>query len=144
MTERELDVVRRMFDAFAARDVATLIQLLHPDMEFNATATAELAGREGPYRGHAGIQMYFDDVERVWDELTVEPVDTRAVAGSVVIFGRVRGVRAGETLHTGAVWTWRLRDGLVVAGSVAPTPDMPQPRPADPSVPQGDPAPPAG
>jgi ketosteroid isomerase-like protein len=112
-----------MFAAFAERDVAGLLQVLHPDVEFTSHATAELAGRSGPYRGHEGIGLYFDDVAAVWDELTVEPVDYRAVAGSVVIFGRVHARRADEKVDTAVIWTWRLRDGLVIWGSVFPTPD---------------------
>ena len=115
-----------MFAAFARRDIDTLLTLLHPDIQFVSHATAQLAGRNGAYRGHAGIEEYFADIERVWDELTVEPVDFRAVAGSVVIFGRVHGVRGAEILDTGVVWTWRLRGGLVVWGSVFPTPDPPR------------------
>lgn len=122
-----MDVVRRMFDAFSERDVDALMTVLHPDVVFISHATAELAGRKGPYRGHEGIRQYFADVELVWDALEVDPVDFRAAAGSVVIFGRVRGRRRGELLDTAVVWTWRLRDGLVSWGSVFPTPE-PTPR----------------
>lgn len=129
MSRRDVETVQRMFEAFAARDVEAVLSLLDPAVEFSAQATSEVVGRDGPYRGHAGIRQYFEDVERVWDELRVEPVDVRSVAGAVVIFGRVYGVRAGEVLDTGALWTWRLRDGRVVSGSVFSTPEAdPRPR----------------
>lgn len=123
MSERDVCVVRRMFEAFATRDVDRVLSFADPAVTFRAGATAELAGRSEPYRGHEGIRLYFQDVARIWDELRVEPLDFRAVAGSVVIFGRAEGRAAGQEIRTGVIWTWRLRDGLLVAGSVFSTAD---------------------
>ncbi len=123
MSERDVDVVRCMFEAFAARDVERVLSFADPEVTFRAGATAELAGRSEPYRGHDGIRLYFQDVARIWEELRVEPLDFRAVAGSVVIFGRAEGRAGGREIRTGAIWTWRLRDGLIVAGSVFSMPD---------------------
>ena len=123
MSRADVETVRRMFAAFAKRDVEGTLSLLDPAVEFTAPTTAELAGRTGPYRGHEGIRQYFRDVATIWDDLLVEPADVRAVAGAVVIFGQVQGRRGGEVLAVNVVWTWRLRAGRVVSGSVFPTPE---------------------
>jgi hypothetical protein len=76
--------------------------------------TARAAGRTGPYRGHAGMRQYFDDVQRVWRELTIEADDYRVVPGSVVVMGHVSGMSGDTAIRRRAMWTWRLRDARAV------------------------------
>ena len=125
MSAAEIEQVRLMFQAFMARDIERLLSLLAAEIQFTAHGTAELAGRTGPYEGREGMREYMADVERLWDELTVLPEDYRAVAGSVIIFGRVHGRRGDYEVHTPVIWTWRLREGRIVSGSVFPTPEHP-------------------
>jgi ketosteroid isomerase-like protein len=119
----EVQIVRAMFEAFARRDVEAALERVHPRMQLTVPGTAVLAGRSGPYVGHDGLRRYFDDVTAIWDELTVTALDYRAVAGSVVVFGRVRARRGADRLDTAAIWTWRVQDGLVISGAAFPTPD---------------------
>ncbi|UGS38600.1 nuclear transport factor 2 family protein [Capillimicrobium parvum] len=113
--------VSSLMDAFNRRDVEAALAWATPDCELRPLGTVGLTGRER-YQGHDGIREYFDDVARVWpDGLEVEPVDYRAVSGSVVVFGRVRGVSGGDPLRDEVVWVWRLRGGLVASGQVFST-----------------------
>lgn len=115
-------VVREMFEAFRRRDVDGVMRYLDEEVEVRLPVTGGAAGRREPYRGHAGVREYFDDVARVWAELEVEPIDYRSAAGSVVIFGRVHGRRHdGEPFEGGVLWTWKLRGGRIVSGAAAPT-----------------------
>ena len=57
------DIVRRAFDAFSRRDLTVLLTLTDPEMEF-MPATARVAGRAEPYRGHDGLRTYLADVAR--------------------------------------------------------------------------------
>jgi ketosteroid isomerase-like protein len=114
-------MVGRVMDAFNRRDIEAALALATPDCELRPAGTRALTGTEC-YRGHDGIREYFEDVARVWpDGLEVEPVDFRAVAGSVVVFGRVKGIAFGDPLHDEVVWVWRIRDGLVASGQVFST-----------------------
>jgi ketosteroid isomerase-like protein len=113
--------VRHVMQAFNRRDVEEALAWVTPDCELRPLGTRALTGRDC-YRGADGIREYFADVARVWpDGLEVEPVDCRAVAGSVVVFGRVRGIQGGDPLRDEVVWVWRLRDGLVATGQVFST-----------------------
>ena len=128
-----------MFAAFDRRDLEATLAFLHPEVELSVPGTASAAGRREPYRGHEGVRRYFADVDAVWTELEVIPEDPRAVADAVVIFGRARGRRRpdspraepepesflpapGEAFEQGVLWTWKLRDGLIVSGRVTPSP----------------------
>jgi ketosteroid isomerase-like protein len=120
--EEPVAIVRAMFEAFTRRDLDAVLPFLADDVELRVPGTSSRAGRDGAYRGHAGIRDYFADVAAVWDELTVEPEDFRATEGSVVIFGHVHGRRGGQAMETNVLWTWKLRDGKITSGSVFDTP----------------------
>jgi len=114
------DIVRRAFDAFSRRDLAALLAIADPDVEF-MPATARVAGRGGPYRGHEGLRTYLADVARVWEELRSEPDEFLEVGDVVVCTGRVYAWGVGRVIDAPAGWVWRLRDGLVVEGHVYET-----------------------
>ena len=120
--EEPVALVRAMFEAFSRRDLEAVLPYLDAEVELQVPSTSGFAGRVGPYRGHAGIRDYFADVAAVWDDLVVEPEDYRATESAVVIFGRVRGRRGAQRVETRVLWTWKLRAGKVISGSVFDTP----------------------
>ncbi len=115
--------MRELCAAFAARDAEAAEAVLHPDLEFYAQPTGELARRREPYRGHAGFRRYLDDVERVWEEFSVAPSDFRVAGAGVICFGHATGRPRGaaEVRRVPVIWVFRLRDGLVVFCRVART-----------------------
>ena len=114
------DIVRRAFDAFSRRDLNVLLTLADPDIEF-MPATARVAGRAEPYRGHEGLRTYLADVARVWQELRSEPEEFIEVGDVVVCTGRVYAWGVGRVIDAPAGWVWRLRGGRLVEGHVYDT-----------------------
>ena len=115
----DIDVVRAIYAAFAARDLEGALRFVAPDCEIHLEGTARQAGRTGPYLGHEGMREYFADVERVWDDLEIHAEDFRVVPGSVIVMGHVEGRRAGEAFRRAAIWTWRVASGRAVHVRVA-------------------------
>jgi ketosteroid isomerase-like protein len=113
----EVAVVRALYAAFARRDVAAAAPYLDEGFELFPTGTAELTGRAAPYLGPEGMRQYLEDVQRVWSELELVADDVRAIAGSVIVFGHVRGTPAGTDLvvERRVLWTWKLRDGRAIS-----------------------------
>jgi ketosteroid isomerase-like protein len=113
-----IELVRRVFEAFTSRDIDAMIELLAPDMEFWGP-TASFARQGAPYVGHEGMQEYFADVARVWRVLEVVPHDFRDLGERVLVFGRVyaRG-EGGYISDSPTQWLWRLAGGQVVWGRV--------------------------
>jgi len=111
----EVAVVEAVYEAFARRDLAAALRHVHPDVVLDLAGTQDRANRTELYRGHAGLREYFADVARVWEELEVHPGHMRVTPGGVVVFGRITAREDGRRVSRRAVWTWRLRDGLVVA-----------------------------
>ena len=113
-------LVRRLFDAFAARDVDALLEIVDPEIEFfGPTATVLNEGR--CYRGHEGMRRYLRDAEALWEELDLDPQKLRVIGNHVVVLGRVRArARDGLELDTPAAWVWRVEQRARSPGD-APT-----------------------
>ena len=120
----EAEVVRAIYDAFARRDVAGMLDYLSADCELDFAGTARLAGRTGPYRGHDGAREYFADVERIWQDLVLHAEDFRIIPGSVIVIGHITGRRQGLDVRRSSVWTWRVRDGRAASVKVADLGDL--------------------
>lgn len=113
--------VKAVYAAFARGDVEAALAYVAPDVELRPEGTSAMTGRS-VYRGHDGVREYFADVARVWPGgLRLEPVDYRAVAGSVVVFGRIYGISELGSVQRDVVWVWKLRGSLLVSGQVFAT-----------------------
>ena len=109
----DIDIVKAVFDAFARRDIARVEELISEEMEFHAV-TAEMAGRDGPYRGHAGMDLYFADVEQTWEEINLTPVDFEEIGDVILVTGRVWARGGGRVVDSSTGWLFQVRDGRMV------------------------------
>jgi ketosteroid isomerase-like protein len=123
----DVEVVRAVYAAFAARDLEAALPYVAPDCELRVVGTASVLERSEPYRGHAGVRDYFADVERLWDGLTLHAEDFRAVPGSVIVMGHVVACLNGVEARRAAIWTWKLRDGLAVSIRVSDVGELASP-----------------
>jgi ketosteroid isomerase-like protein len=109
----DIDVVKEVYAAFAARDIERVEALLDPDVVFIAV-TGGIIGRTEPYRGHEGMREYFSDVARVWDELVLTPREFEEVGDAILVTGRVSARSPSRMISGSTGWVWRVRNGLVV------------------------------
>jgi ketosteroid isomerase-like protein len=116
-----VDIVMRAFAAFERRDADELLAVCRPDIVFEPV-TARIAAGGQPYRGHASMRRYLDDVARVWQELRPAP-DTfyERDGGIVVATGRVYAWGAGRVIDAPAGWLWRIQGGKLAYGRVFDT-----------------------
>jgi ketosteroid isomerase-like protein len=121
VSELDVDVVRRMFTAFAERDLDAMLPTMHEDVEF-LPVTANLTTGGMPYHGHEGIARYLKDVEEVWPQLRIYPDDIRDRGDSIVVIGRVRARGGGMIIDRPTGWVFNMRDGQIVRGRVYGTP----------------------
>ena len=113
MGRSDIDVVREVYAAFAARDAERVEAVLDPDVVFIAV-TGGIIGRTEPYRGHEGMREYFRDVARVWDELVLAPHEFEEVGDAILVTGRVSARSPSRMISGSTGWVWRVRNGLVV------------------------------
>src|SRR5436305_14767788 len=109
---KNIETVKRVFDAFARRDIDGALAFIHPQVRlWVITGTVTRGGR--PYVGHAGIRQYAQDAERVWEELELLPLRFDEIDQAIVVLGEVRAKGAAGALSQPTVWTWKFRHGAV-------------------------------
>jgi ketosteroid isomerase-like protein len=111
-----VEVVKRVFEAFAQRDVDAMADLLDPDVLFEPAPTFARPHRS--YLGLSGMRQYFDDLAATWERLDVNIQEFRAAGNYVLAFGRIYAAGGGSVADDPASFVWRLEDGKVVWGKV--------------------------
>jgi ketosteroid isomerase-like protein len=113
MSQDNVDVVRRSFDAIGRWDTEELLELYDPDIEFLPLTGTRV--ETGGYVGHDGVRAYFEEVGEIWDELRPRADDVRTVDDRVVVLGgcAVRGRGSGAVSDSPMAWVLTVRDGKV-------------------------------
>jgi ketosteroid isomerase-like protein len=114
MSQQNVELVRRLHQAFNQRDTETFLGLLDPDVEW-VPMMARLEG--AVYRGRAEVKRWLAGLDHDWVELRTEPREFRDLGDVVLIFGswHARARTSGLVLDSEpGVWVARVRDGKVV------------------------------
>lgn len=124
MPEPYRALVERLFDAFNRRDLAVMVELCDPGLEF-FPVTAEQIGREAPYVGPNGLREYLDDVGGIWDELMIFPKQVQSAGPRLLVRGRVY-LRSHELgiRDMPAGWIWEIEGERFVHGEVFADPEQ--------------------
>jgi ketosteroid isomerase-like protein len=112
--ESEVDVVRGAYEAFLDGDVARLLELVHPGVEWMPTRLGS-GGRV--YRGRAGVRRWLVEFGERWSERRAYVQELRdAGGGKVVVLGSLalRGAH-GEAVSSPAVWVFEVSGGRIAA-----------------------------
>jgi ketosteroid isomerase-like protein len=125
MSEENVEIVRRTYEAFNRRDWDAAFRYLDPDVEFTTPARGPVAGT---FRGRDEIQGFLEEMYAAFEARTVEPeeiFESGEQQVAVVVIRRMRpeGSSAEIEARSGALWT--IRDGLVASIRVFPSPRKP-------------------
>src|SRR6266545_2705094 len=115
MSEENVEIVRRMYEAIGRDDWEGAFRDVHPDAEWETDPRVPNAGI---YRGREEIQRFFEDQAAPFEESAIEPEEFFAQGDHVVAFVRVRRRPKGSTAEVeyriGTLWT--VRNGEIVRG----------------------------
>jgi ketosteroid isomerase-like protein len=118
VASRNVEIVQQAFAAFEHRDADALIAICSREMVFEPQ-TAQIAAAGEPYRGHAGMRRYMEDVAQIWQELRPAPdAYYEGDNGVVVATGRVYAWGAGRVIDSPVGWLWRIQDDALVYGRI--------------------------
>ena len=115
MSRENTELVRRLVDAFNARDAEAASAVLHDEMEWRPAYTGGGAVEGAVYRGHAGFRRYLDDLAETWREIEGYIDELRNVGDRVLMFARVRFVGRGSGVEMTQPITgvFSFRDGKI-------------------------------
>jgi ketosteroid isomerase-like protein len=96
MPETNVELVRREYAAFAARDWQALAEIFHPDIEYR---TFESGTDPGTYRGIDEATEFFDSWGETFPEFRVELAELVEVGNQVVTVERQsgRGIKGSDS-----------------------------------------------
>lgn len=101
MSQKNVDLTRRAFQAFDDRDLDALLAMLDDDVE----AFPILAGMEGGYRGHDGIRRWWAGLLGTFPDFRAEVVEVHDLGDLTIAVLRLRGHGAeSDTPVDAAAW----------------------------------------
>ena len=113
MSQENIEVIRAGYAAWANRDLDTLLEMLHPEVEFQTSGSfPDLAPI---YRGHQGMRSFWDAMLVPWDSfrLDVERIVEGDECAAVAIRFRARGKGSGVPTDLRQGHAVRFKDGRI-------------------------------
>lgn len=117
MSKENVDLIRAIYDAFAAGDVPGVVALMSPDMVWNEAENFPYADGN-PYRGpEAILGGVFARLGSEWDGFAAVPEEFLDAGDTVVVLGRYRGAfkATGRALDAQLAHVWRCAGGKAAA-----------------------------
>jgi ketosteroid isomerase-like protein len=112
---QNVEIARRMVDAFNRRDADALLSDADPD--FVMDWSRSVGPEPDVFSGHEEVRRFLEAWWEAFEETLIEPDDVIDAGGQVVtvFHGRIRGKRSGAQLvGAGAVFVASFRDGKAI------------------------------
>ena len=97
MSEANVALARRSFEAWCRRDATWFVENTTPEFEFVAAVMSTVEGEAGRVRGgEQAIREYFTILDEPWESFEVDEDEYREVDEQVVCVGRLRAKGRGS------------------------------------------------
>ena len=120
MSQENVEIVRRGYEAFNRGDIDGVIGLLAPDFEY--VASGLVPGVGGAYRGADGLRQFAETFWNEFDDPRIEIHELLDAGDQVFASTTMRG--HGKQSGAGTSWSvcqvWTVRDGTAVRGQGFP------------------------
>jgi len=112
MSQENLELVRRAFDAYNHGDLDAVLESFAPDAVVDWSNSRGLNARV--YRGHADIRRFAEEFLGTFAEVRVEFDEPTEVEDGLVLAENVAYIRGRDGIETQArsAWLVTIRDGL--------------------------------
>jgi len=91
MSQANVEVFKRAFDAINRRDDEALLSELDPEVEWHAAILMAMGGTQTVYRGHEGVREWLRDLYETLSEFHADYPDVWDLGDRTVAIGVVRG-----------------------------------------------------
>jgi ketosteroid isomerase-like protein len=117
VSEANVEVVRRVYEAVAARDAEAVLALYDPDVEWDFTdSPVGNALEDRIYRGHEGLRRWWREWQEAWEgyeDTYRELIDAGEEAVVSVTTSRGRGRASGAETEWTQHGVWTIAGGRV-------------------------------
>jgi ketosteroid isomerase-like protein len=112
--ENAVELAREVVDALNRRDLARMIALSDPEVEWHSFFAP--LGEGGVYRGHDGTRRWVRDIDDAWEIVRADVDNALGVGDVAVLVGRIhyRGKASGVETESPAGWMFKFRKGKVL------------------------------
>ena len=110
MSREDVELVRSLHEAFAARDIEAVVAAYHP----NAEARNRRSQVVGPYRGHSGIRRMAEETFEMAPDFEIRIDEVRDYRTHVLLVGRQRGTVGGVPIDEVLVELYEFEAGQVM------------------------------
>jgi ketosteroid isomerase-like protein len=113
MSQENVELIRAIYDAFAAGDIPGVVGRMSPDMVWNEAENFPYADGN-PYRGpEAILSGVFARLGSEWDGFGAWPEEYLDAGDTVVVLGRYRGTckATGRAMDAQLAHVWRIVEG---------------------------------
>ncbi len=113
MSQENVEVVRQLYDANLEGETEAAIELLDPAVRVDMS---ERVFNPGFYEGHDGYRRLAREIQEVWEDFRVEPLEFIDTGDKVVVSHMVRGrgKGSGVEVELPSTTVYTLREGLVI------------------------------
>jgi ketosteroid isomerase-like protein len=113
MTPSDLDIVRELYEAFNAGDIARVRELMHDDIEWVEPAGYFVPEGAGTTRGLDAVLAIFERYPQYWESFAPTPEEFYDAGGGVVfVIGTQHGrTPGGNEVAASFINFWRVEDG---------------------------------
>jgi ketosteroid isomerase-like protein len=120
MSQENVVIVRRLFDAFNRQDGNAVRELWTADAEWRPAYIGGGLLEGAVFRGDEGMAAFVELQAETWESVVAEPADARDLGNTVLVEVRLSAVGRGSGVPVERV-TWNvfeLRDGRISKGRV--------------------------
>jgi ketosteroid isomerase-like protein len=112
-SQDNVEVVKRVYEAFNRRDADRAIELVSPDFSFRSEFGA-ISGRR--YEGRAGFRQYFRDMAETWAAFRMELDEILARGDAVIVTYREHAIprTSGVEVEARGCEVWHFQHGQPV------------------------------
>jgi uncharacterized protein len=119
MSQENVEIVRRMYDAFNAGDYQTSLNLMSPDIEYHELAGMPGAGQGvGVYHGHEELAQWYSEFLSQWESLESVPGEITELEADLVLVvetWRARGASSGVDVERTAFALYTIAEGQITS-----------------------------
>ena len=114
MSEENVEIVRRAFDAYNRGDLQEMLDHIAPESEFRPSG--RFMDSQQVYRGREGFVDFWDTFRSPWESLTISIERIEDLGDQVLVLGTFHGEGRGSGVEVSdeAAWLQTIQDGLIL------------------------------